>query len=157
MTAREGMIDTSLKTADSGYMQRKLIKGMEDVMMTYDKTVRSGNNVLMQVIYGDNGINQTHYKEVELRLVNMGNKEVEKIFCFSQTEQEQMCSEFKLSKNDFARWNNDLAKYMCALRDDIRRIQMKARMNYITMQSAYQLPVNMNRIVEDAKKFSIQW
>jgi DNA-directed RNA polymerase beta' subunit len=154
MTAREGMIDTSLKTADSGYMQRKLIKGMEDVMMTYDKTVRSGNNVLMQVIYGDNGINQTHYKEVEFRLINMGNKEVEKTFCFSQTEQEQMCLEFKLSKKDFERWNKDLANYMCAIRDDIRRIQMKARMNYITMQSAYQLPVNMNRIVEDAKNLA---
>jgi DNA-directed RNA polymerase II subunit RPB1 len=141
-------------TADSGYLQRKLIKGMEDVMMTYDKTVRSGNNVLMQVIYGDNGINQTHYKEVELRLVNMGNKEVEKTFCFNDSELDQMCSEFKLSKTDFTRWNKDLAKYMCALRDDIRRIQMKARMNYITMQSAYQLPVNMNRIVEDAKNLA---
>jgi hypothetical protein len=141
-------------TADSGYLQRKLIKGMEDVMMTYDKTVRSGNNVLMQVIYGDNGINQTHYKEVELRLVNMGNKEVEKTFCFSDSEQSKMCDEFKLSKTDFARWNKDLAKYMYYLRDEIRRIQMKARMNYITMQSAFQLPVNMNRIVEDAKNLA---
>lgn len=154
MTAREGMIDTSLKTADSGYMQRKLIKGMEDVMMTYDKTVRSGNNVLMQVIYGDNGINQTHYKEVELRIVNMGNKEIDKIFCFSDKEQEQICTEFKLSKNNFTNWNKNLLKYMCFLRDDIRRIQMKARMNYITMQSSYQLPINMNRIVEDAKNLA---
>jgi DNA-directed RNA polymerase II subunit RPB1 len=162
MTAREGMIDTAIKTADSGYLQRKLIKGMEDVMMTYDKTVRSGNNVLMQMIYGDNGINQTHYKEIELRLVNMGNTEIEKTFCFSNvkkqnetvTEVEKMCEEFKLTKTDFNAFNSDLKDLMIKMRDELRTIQMKARMNYITMQSAYQLPVNMNRIVEDAKNFA---
>ena len=154
MTAREGMIDTSLKTADSGYMQRKLIKGMEDVMMTYDKTVRSGNNVLMQVIYGENGINQTHYKLVELKLVNMGNKEIEEMFCFSNNQQKKMCDEFKFDPTDFNKWNKNLATYMENLRDDLRRIQMKARTNYITMQSSYQLPVNMNRIVEDAKNLA---
>jgi DNA-directed RNA polymerase II subunit RPB1 len=154
ISGREGMIDTSLKTADSGYMQRKLIKGMEDVMMTYDKTVRSGNNVLMQVIYGENGINQTHYKSVELKLVNMGNKEIENLFCFSTDERKQMCAEFKFDPTDFNKWNKNLATYMENLRDDLRRIQMKARTNYITMQSAYQLPVNMNRIVEDAKNLA---
>ena len=154
MTAREGMIDTSLKTADSGYMQRKLIKGMEDVMITYDKTVRSGNNVLMQVIYGENGINQTHYKSIELKLVNMGNNEIKNLFCFSNDEQKQMCSEFIFDPTDFNKWNKNLATYMENLRDDLRRIQMKARTNYITMQNTYQLPVNMNRIVEDAKNLA---
>jgi len=140
-------------TADSGYLQRKLIKGMEDVMITYDKTVRSGNNVLMQMIYGDNGINQTHYKEVELRLVNMGNKEIESTFCFTSDEVKKMCTEFKLSEPDFNAFNKDLKHLMIKMRDELRTIQMKARMNYITMQSAYQLPVNMNRIIDDAKNF----
>jgi DNA-directed RNA polymerase beta' subunit len=141
-------------TADSGYLQRKLIKGMEDIIMSYDKTVRSGNNVLMQVIYGDNGINQTHYKEVKLKLVNMGNKEIKKTFCFSVVEQEKMCDEFKLLKDDFISWNNDMYDYMISLRNDLRIIQMKARMNYITMDESFQLPVNMNRIVADARNLT---
>jgi DNA-directed RNA polymerase beta' subunit len=151
MTAREGMIDTAIKTADSGYLQRKLIKGMEDVMIAYDKTVRSGNNVVMQYIYGDNNISQTHYKEVDLKLVNMSNTDINKIFGFNADELANVATEFKLNKNELTKWNKELIEYMKFLRDDLRNIQMKSRMNYITMLDKYQLPVNMTRIVEDAK------
>ncbi len=151
MTAREGMIDTSLKTADSGYMQRKLIKGMEDVMMTYDKTVRSGNNVVIQMIYGENGINQTHYKEVNIKLVTMSNTDIRKTFCFSKDESANISKQFQIKTADFEKWNEEMFEYMKSLRDELRRIQMKASMNYITMLDTYKLPVNMTRIVEDAK------
>jgi hypothetical protein len=138
-------------TADSGYLQRKLIKGMEDVMMAYDKTVRSGNNVVMQMIYGDNNINQTHYKEVDIRLVLMSDKEINKIFGFTDEEITNITHEFNLSKSEMVKWNKEMIKYMKELRDDLRNIQMKSRMNYITMLDKYQLPVNMTRIIEDAK------
>ena len=151
ITAREGMIDTSIKTSDSGYLQRKLVKGMEDIMIAYDKTIRSGNNVLIQVIYGDNNINQTHYKEVEIKLVNMSNIDIEKIFGFSKSESDSLIAEFKLNSNKFTKLNTDILEYMQTLRNNLRFIQMKARMNYITMHSLYQLPVNISRIIEDAK------
>ena len=41
MGGREGIIDTAVKTADTGYMQRRLIKLLEDVTIMYDKTVRT--------------------------------------------------------------------------------------------------------------------
>lgn len=151
MTAREGMIDTAIKTADSGYLQRKLIKGMEDVMMTYDKTVRSGNNVVMQMIYGDNNINQTHYKEVNLKIVNMSNTDIKKTFGFTPDELTNLSKEFKLDNSKLSKWNDDMITYMKSIRDELRTIQTKARMNYITMMDQYQLPVNMNRIIEDAR------
>lgn len=151
MTAREGMIDTAIKTADSGYLQRKLIKGMEDVMIAYDKTVRSGNNVIMQYIYGDNNINQTHYKEVDIKLVTMSNTDIGKTFGFTADEITNIATEFKLNKTELTKWSKEIVEYMKVLRDDLRNIQMKSRMNYITMLDKYQLPVNMSRIVEDAK------
>lgn len=45
MGGREGIIDTAVKTSETGYVQRKLIKALEDVMVKYDATVRdsSGN------------------------------------------------------------------------------------------------------------------
>lgn len=36
MGGREGLIDTTVKTADSGYMQRRLIKLLEDLTVYYD-------------------------------------------------------------------------------------------------------------------------
>lgn len=41
MGGREGLIDTAVKTAETGYIQRRLIKAMESVMVNYDGTVSS--------------------------------------------------------------------------------------------------------------------
>ena len=50
MTGREGLIDTAIKTAETGYISRKLMKGLEDVGVKYDGTVRTGNNIITQGI-----------------------------------------------------------------------------------------------------------
>jgi DNA-directed RNA polymerase II subunit RPB1 len=41
MGGREGLIDTAVKTAETGYIQRRLIKALEDIMVKYDGTVRT--------------------------------------------------------------------------------------------------------------------
>lgn len=41
MGGREGLIDTAIKTAETGYIQRRLVKALEDVMVRYDATVRN--------------------------------------------------------------------------------------------------------------------
>ena len=41
MGGREGLIDTAVKTAETGYIQRRLIKAMESVMVKYDGTIRN--------------------------------------------------------------------------------------------------------------------
>ena len=40
MAGREGLVDTAVKTAETGYMSRRLIKGFEDLYTHYDGTVR---------------------------------------------------------------------------------------------------------------------
>lgn len=55
MSGREGVIDKALKTANSGYLQRKLIKAMEDLKVSHDMTVRSSNNEIIQLCYGYDG------------------------------------------------------------------------------------------------------
>ena len=36
MGGREGLIDTAVKTSTTGYVQRQLVKAMEDLMVGYD-------------------------------------------------------------------------------------------------------------------------
>lgn len=141
-------------TADSGYISRKMIKGMEDVHLTYDKTVRSGNNVIIQMLYGDNNIGQVHYKENEIKIVNMSNTDINNKLCFSDEETKKMIKEFKLDKSEFEKFNSDYCSYVCNLRDELRDIQMKVRFDKITMMDKYMLPVNLSRIVNDAKNIS---
>lgn len=53
---REGLVDTAVKTADSGYMQRRLMKALEDISIKYDSTVRMSNEHIVQFTYGDDGL-----------------------------------------------------------------------------------------------------
>ena len=56
MGGRVGLIDTAVKTSQTGYIQRRLIKGLEDLMVTYDFTVRNNQGKIIQFKYGDDGI-----------------------------------------------------------------------------------------------------
>ncbi|XVF46430.1 hypothetical protein PTKIN_Ptkin03bG0026100 [Pterospermum kingtungense] len=56
MAGREGLTDTAVKTAETGYMSRRLIKGLEDLSIHYDSTVRNASGCIIQFIYGDDGM-----------------------------------------------------------------------------------------------------
>ncbi|EFC45175.1 DNA-directed RNA polymerase subunit A [Naegleria gruberi] len=56
MAGRDGLIDTAVKTARSGYLQRCLIKHLEDLSVQYDGTVRNGNKTVVQFSYGGDHI-----------------------------------------------------------------------------------------------------
>lgn len=55
MGGREGLVDTAVKTADTGYMSRKLMKGLEDLSVYYDNTVRDSSACIVQFTYGGDG------------------------------------------------------------------------------------------------------
>jgi DNA-directed RNA polymerase beta' subunit len=59
MGGREGLIDTAVKTSETGYIQRRLIKAMEDAKIYYDQTVRNAAGSIMQFIYGEDGMEGT--------------------------------------------------------------------------------------------------
>ena len=60
ITGREGITDTAMKTATSGYIQRRMIKITEDVKIHNDGTVRNLNNNIIQFSYGNNFFNSSH-------------------------------------------------------------------------------------------------
>ncbi|XP_077970587.1 DNA-directed RNA polymerase III subunit RPC1-like [Styela clava] len=59
MGGREGLVDTAVKTAETGYMQRRLVKSLEDLCGHYDLTVRSSTRDIIQFIYGGDGLDPT--------------------------------------------------------------------------------------------------
>jgi len=63
MSGREGVIDTAVKTASSGYLQRRLVKSMEDLKVTHDFTVRASNNDIVQFCYGYDAFNSTELEK----------------------------------------------------------------------------------------------
>lgn len=56
ISGREGLVDTAVKTAETGYMQRRLMKALEDLVTHYDSSVRNAVGGVVQFRYGDDGL-----------------------------------------------------------------------------------------------------
>jgi len=56
MAGREGLLDTAVKTAETGYMQRRLVKALEDLVSHYDGSVRNSRGEVIQFVYGDDAL-----------------------------------------------------------------------------------------------------
>src|SRR2546422_4739017 len=56
MGGREGLVDTAVRTQQSGYMQRRLINALEHLRVEYDGTDRDSRGNIIQVRYGEDGV-----------------------------------------------------------------------------------------------------
>lgn len=52
ISGREGLVDTAVKTAETGYMSRRLMKSLEDLSTQYDDTVRTSAGAVVQFQFG---------------------------------------------------------------------------------------------------------
>ena len=76
MGGRVGLIDTAVKTSQTGYIQRRLVKGLEDLHVDYDMTVRNNNDKIVQFIYGDDGFDPVCVENQILPFINMSLEEI---------------------------------------------------------------------------------
>jgi len=63
-------------TSSTGYIQRRLIKGLEDLKVEYDMTVRNNRGKIIQFAYGDDGIDSTKVESQAVPLVSMSIEDV---------------------------------------------------------------------------------
>ena len=90
MSGREGLIDTAVKTADTGYIQRQIVKAMEDLVVQNDGTVRDANMNIAQFQYGEDGINSTKIESQPLPLATMTDAEIDKEFGLKEVDITEM-------------------------------------------------------------------
>jgi len=76
MGGRIGLIDTAVKTSQTGYIQRRLIKGLEDLKVEYDMTVRNNKGKIIQFAYGDDGFDSTRAENQIIPLVSMSTEDI---------------------------------------------------------------------------------
>ncbi len=70
MGGREGLVDTAVRTQQSGYMQRRLINALEHIRLEYDGTVRDSAGDIIQFKYGEDGVDPAksdHGKAVNVK------------------------------------------------------------------------------------------
>jgi DNA-directed RNA polymerase beta' subunit len=65
---RVGICDTALKTAQSGYIEKRMVKFMEHLSVYYDRTVRTTSGLIVQYIYGGHGFEPSRMIQVNGKL-----------------------------------------------------------------------------------------
>jgi DNA-directed RNA polymerase II subunit RPB1 len=100
MTGREGLIDTAVKTADSGYMQRQLVKTMEDLMTYHDGTVRDAGGLIIQFAYGDDGTSATKIENQHIGLGEMTDSQITERFTVADVGGEKARAHLALVMED---------------------------------------------------------
>ncbi len=76
MGGRMGLIDTAVKTAQTGYIQRRLVKGLEDLKVEYDGTVRNNMGKIVQFVYGEDGVDTVRVENQSIPLVSMSIEDI---------------------------------------------------------------------------------
>ncbi|WVO13428.1 hypothetical protein L204_101043 [Cryptococcus depauperatus] len=78
MGGREGLIDTAVKTAETGYIQRRLVKAMEDLKVAYDGTVRNSVGEVVQFLYGEDGMDGAAMEKQSLDIIRLSDRAYER-------------------------------------------------------------------------------
>lgn len=86
MAGRNGVISTSIKTAETGYLQRKLVKRLEDIVSYYDATVRGGGGIIIQYVYGGDGYDGAHVEKQSITHISYSMAQLLLTFKFTDKE-----------------------------------------------------------------------
>ena len=147
MAGREGIINTAIKTADTGYIQRKLIKIMEDIKVEYDGTVRNANDKLIQCVYGDNGINTEKQIEQKINLMASNNKTVRENYLYSKEELSELKKNHNINDKYTESLNEKLYKKLTDMRDKMREIQKAISVSSAGFKELYMMPVDIQQLI----------
>jgi len=153
---REGCVDTAVKTASTGYTQRRIIKTMEDMMVAYDGTVRGPGNSIVQFLYGDDGIDGQFREFQTVELLRMSDSDLRHHFYFRERDLDGL----PLLSMTISRINTDTQEFhqprshfrmIRALRDQLRDQLVEQGKNL--MDETYRaLPVHLPRLILNAQE-----
>ena len=180
MGGRVGLIDTAVKTSQTGYIQRRLIKSLEDLKFCYDGTVRNGKNKIIQFSYGDDNIDPIKVESQHFPLTEMSIEEIYSHFqipltegeeaatvSYSKSTQKRMTSqgdELKLMTKEnidyFVKMRDELVKHVFRNSDNTQiniPVNFKRIINNISRELAYQsnslvdiTPLEMYQLINDS-------
>jgi len=136
MGGREGLIDTAVKTSDTGYIQRRLVKLLEDIHVAEDRSVRDINGSIVQFLYGEDTFDAVEIESQECDLPTM--------------TMEQVYARFAASKDDFRNVSPETGENPPDMVDEILEDREMLVVHVLKFIGASELkcPVNMKRLIQ---------
>jgi len=126
MGGRVGLIDTAVKTSTTGYIQRRLIKGLEDLMVSYDMTIRTNKNKIVQFTYGDDNIDTVKVENQSIPLVSMSTQDIFSHYLLPEEKGSMKTLNNIFQKNTMTRYKKQQVDLMNKI-DDYIKMMIKNR------------------------------
>uniref|UniRef100_H2Z9E5 DNA-directed RNA polymerase subunit n=1 Tax=Ciona savignyi TaxID=51511 RepID=H2Z9E5_CIOSA len=167
MGGREGLIDTAVKTAETGYIQRRLVKAMEAVMVRYDGTIRQCNDYMIQLCYGEDGLAGEKVEFQNLATLKPSHKTFDKKFRFDYTKERYMrrCLNEDIVRmiqtdvsiqqeldGEFDQLQQDRENIRAIFPTGDSKVYITFFLSAIKQQLFVVLPVNLGRLIWNAQK-----
>lgn len=150
MAGREGLIDTAVKTAETGYIQRRLVKALEDVMVHYDGTVRNSTNKVIQFLYGEDGLDGAKIEKQRLLTFKLSDSEFRARFKVDLTKRGFRKGRLQPGLAEWSQELQDLLDEEFAQLDADRKA-LRTEMLHKNENEVY-LPLNLSRLCVNAKQ-----
>mmetsp|Transcript_21791 Transcript_21791/g.51688 ORF Transcript_21791/g.51688 Transcript_21791/m.51688 type:complete len:1361 (+) Transcript_21791:193-4275(+) len=157
MGGREGLIDTAVKTSETGYIQRRLVKAMEDVMVKYDGTVRNATGAVLQFLYGEDGMDGGTLENQEFRFLDMSHDEFKGVHSWDFTRpgiydswlDPKVLEDCRLSR-DVQATLQDEYKALEHTRELLRSEVFSEQLERAAHTTDWPMPVCLTRLLENA-------
>jgi len=137
-------------TSETGYLQRRLVKAMEDCKIYYDYTVRNASGVIVQFLYGEDGMEGTKIENQFLPHIQMNLLDMENTYLLRKEDNLELHltpMAFK-SLRESPKWADDCRTHFQQLLDDREFIITKVFKNDINDSITF--PIPFGRIVNTA-------
>ena len=145
MSGREGLIDTACKTASTGYIQRKLVKSMEDIYVDNNLSARGSGGNIYQFIYGEDGMDSIYIESQSLVVTKLDTDGMCKKFLFGDDTNWESILDSDIY--------NDMIKvksYKKSLKDNFEMIlNHKMFLHSLTEDNNINYPIDINRICKN--------
>ena len=154
MGGRVGLIDTAVRTSESGYISRKLVKAMEDCKVASDGTVRNALGQVVQVVYGEDGMDTVSIETQELFHLDYDGERMADDFLVVEGDpaldavMEPKTLESFLSNPQWDRFKEHFRRVMQDRVDVV--VHMKGGRVDVTKEKEVHFPVNIARILGNA-------
>ena len=158
MTGREGVIDTAVKTATSGYLQRRLVKSMEDLKVAHDYSVRASNNDIVQFCYGYDGFNSTELEKQTTAFITINIDTLNKDYIIDTSDRFEYVLKTEVDKmKKIDGWKSIITEYNKNLDYIIEKFhKIYTKFNDIKDIKIY-YPVNFSRLIRNTvKQFNLE-
>nr|NVI77396.1 RNA polymerase II 215kD subunit [Cucujiformia]NVI77402.1 RNA polymerase II 215kD subunit [Cucujiformia]NVI77437.1 RNA polymerase II 215kD subunit [Cucujiformia] len=152
MGGREGLIDTAVKTAETGYIQRRLIKAMESVMVHYDGTVRNSVGQLIQLRYGEDGLCGEMVEFQNLPTVKLSNKAFERKFRFDPSNERYLRRVFSEDVIKQLMGSGEVISELEREWEQLQKDREALRQIFPSGDSNVVLPCNLQRMIWNVQK-----